>query len=220
MIDFAQARRAMVDGQVRVNDVTDPALIAAMLDVPREQFVPEARATLAYIDDDLCVKEAEGGNPARYLMEPMVLAKMLQGLELTPESTVLDVGCATGYSSAVLSRLAGRVVALESDATLAAFAKRMVSAPNTEVVSGPVSAGWAAGQPYDAILVGGAVEEIPEALTAQLRDGGRLVAVIRKDRASKAVLFTRTGDHVNARRLFDAAIPALPGFERPHGFVF
>jgi len=220
MIDFAQARRAMVDGQVRVNDVTDPALIAAMLEVPREQFVPEARATLAYIDDDLCVQEAEGGNPARYLMEPMVLAKMVQGLELTPESTVLDVGCATGYSSAVLSRVAGRVVALESDATLAAFAKRMVSAPNTEVVSGPVSAGWAAGQPYDAILVGGAVEEIPEALTAQLRDGGRLVAVIRKDRASKAVLFTRTGDHVNARRLFDAAIPALPGFERPHGFVF
>jgi len=210
----------MVDGQVRVNDVTDPALIAAMLEVPREQFVPEARATLAYIDDDLCVQEAEGGNPARYLMEPMVLAKMVQGLELTPESTVLDVGCATGYSSAVLSRVAGRVVALESDATLAAFAKRMVTAPNTEVVSGPVSAGWAAGQPYDAILVGGAVEEIPEALTAQLRDGGRLVAVIRKDRASKAVLFTRTGDHVNARRLFDAAIPALPGFERPHGFVF
>jgi hypothetical protein len=121
MIDFAQARRTMVDGQVRVNDVTDAALIAAMLEVPREKFVPEARAQLAYIDDDLCVQEAAAGRPARYLMEPMVLAKMIQGLELTPESKVLDVGCATGYSSMVLSRVAGRVVALEADATLAAF---------------------------------------------------------------------------------------------------
>lgn len=210
----------MVDGQVRVNDVTDPALIAAMLEVPREQFVPEARASLAYIDDDLCVQEAIGGNPARYLMEPMVLAKMIQGLELTPEAKVLDVGCATGYSSMVLSRVAGRVVALEADAVLATFAKKAVSASNVEIVSGPAPAGWASGQPYDAILIGGAVEEIPEALTAQLRDGGRLVAVIRNDRASKAMLFTRTGDHVNPRRLFDAAIPPLPGFERPHGFVF
>lgn len=220
MIDFAQARRAMVDGQVRVNDVTDAALIAAMLEVPREQFVPKARADLAYIDDDLCVQEAAEGNPARYLMEPMVLAKMIQGLELTPESKVLDVGCATGYSSMVLSRVAGRVVALEADATLAAFAKKAISASNVEVVSGPAAAGWALGQPYDAILIGGAVEEIPEALAAQLRDGGRLAAVIRKDRAPKVMLFTRTGEHVNARRLFDAAIPPLPGFERPRGFVF
>jgi protein-L-isoaspartate(D-aspartate) O-methyltransferase len=220
MIDFAQARRAMVDGQVRVNDVTDAALIAAMLEVPREQFVPKARASLAYIDDDLCVQEAADGKPARYLMEPMVLAKMIQALELTSESKVLDVGCATGYSSMVLSRVAGQVVALEADATLAASAKKATSASNVEVVSGPLAAGWASSQPYDAILVGGAVEEIPEALAAQLRDGGRLAAVIRKDRAAKAMLFTRTGELVNARRLFDAAIPLLPGFERPRGFVF
>lgn len=210
----------MVDGQVRVNDVTDTALIAAMLEVPREQFVPEARASLAYIDDDLCVQEAAAAKPARYLMEPMVLAKMIQSLELTPESKVLDVGCATGYSSMVLSRLAGHVIALEADAALAAFARKAISAPNVEVVSGPAPAGWAAGQPYDAILVGGAVEEVPAALTAQLRDGGRLAAVIRADGAAKAMLFTRTGEHVSARRLFDAAIPLLPGFERSRGFVF
>jgi protein-L-isoaspartate(D-aspartate) O-methyltransferase len=220
MIDFAQARRTMVDGQVRVNDVTDAALIAAMLDVPREKFVPEARASLAYIDEDLCVLEAAGGKPARYLMEPMVLARLLQALEITPSSLVLDVGCATGYSSAVLSRIAGRVIALEEDASLAAIAKKQLRADNVEVVSGRASAGWPSAQPYDAILVGGAVEEIPEALTSQLREGGRLAAVIRKDSAAKATLHVKSGGHVSARRLFDAAIPPLPGFEAPKTFVF
>jgi protein-L-isoaspartate(D-aspartate) O-methyltransferase len=220
MTDFAQARRTMVDGQVRVNDVTDAAVISAMLDVPREKFVPETRANLAYIDDDLCVQEASGTNPARYLMEPMVLAKLLQALELSSDSKVLDVGCATGYSSAVMSRVAGHVVALEEDAALAAGAKKNVRAANVEVVSGKASGGWPAGAPYDAILIGGALEEVPQALTDQLKDGGRLAAVIRKDHAPKAMLYVRTGSHVSARRLFDAAIPPLPGFEAPKAFVF
>jgi protein-L-isoaspartate(D-aspartate) O-methyltransferase len=220
MIDFAQARRTMVDGQVRVNDVTDAAIISAMLEVPREKFVPEARASLAYIDEDLCVQEAEGGRPARYLMEPMALARLLQALEITPDSRVLDVGCATGYSSAVLGHIAGSVIALEENAALAAGAKKLLRAGNVEVVSGQASAGWPAAAPYDAILIGGAVEEVPDALTAQLRDGGKLAAVIRKDGSPKAMLYVRTGDHVSARRLFDAAIPALPGFEAPKSFVF
>jgi protein-L-isoaspartate(D-aspartate) O-methyltransferase len=220
MIDFVQARRAMVDSQVRVNDVTDAALIAAMLAVPREAFVPEARANLAYIDDDLCVLEAAAGKPARYLMEPMVLARMIQALELKPDSKVLDVGCATGYSSAVLSRVAGEVVALEADASLAAIAKRELRGAKVEVVSGAVTAGWPSGAPYDAILVGGAIEEIPESLTRQLRDGGRLAAVIRNGGAARAMLYVRTGTHGSARRLFDAAIPPLPGFEKPQAFVF
>jgi len=220
MIDFAQARRTMVDGQVRVNDVTDPAVISAMLDVAREKFVPESRASLAYIDEDLCVQEAAGGKSARYLMEPMVLARLLQALELAPEAAVLDVGCATGYSSAVLGRIAGRVVALEEDATLAATAKKLVRAANVEIVSGKASMGWSAGAPYDAILIGGAVEEVPQALTAQLKDGGRLAAVIRKDTAARATMYVRTGDHVSTRRLFDAAIPPLPGFGAAKSFVF
>ena len=210
----------MVDGQVRVNDVTDAALISAMLQVPREKFVPQERATLAYIDEDLCVLEASGVTPARYLMEPMVLARMLQALEITPDATVLDVGGATGYSAAVLSRIAGRVVALEEDATLSASAKKLLREPNIEVVSAKASAGWPAGAPYDAILIGGAVEEIPSSLTAQLKDGGRLAAVIRKDSAAKAILYVKTGDHISSRRLFDAAIPPLPGFETAKAFVF
>ncbi len=211
----------MVDGQVRVNDVTNAALIAAMLEIPREKFVPEARAGLAYIDEDLCVREAEGGNPARYLMEPMVLAKLLQALEIQPTDHVLDVGCATGYAAAVMSRLAEQVVALEEDSALVRVARHALAGrENIDVVAGPLAAGWTAGAAYNAILLEGAVERVPEALLGQLRDGGRLAVVIRKDSAAKAALFTRTGENVSARRLFDAAIPALPGFELPKNFVF
>lgn len=221
MIDFVQARRTMVDGQVRVNDVTNAALIAAMLEIPREKFVPEARTNLAYIDEDLCVREAEGSNPARYLMEPMVLAKLLQALEIQPTDHVLDVGCTTGYAAAVMSRLAAKVVALEQDAALLKFAQKALSGrENVDVVAGPLAAGWTAGAAYNAILLEGAVERVPEALLGQLRDGGRLAVVIRKDAAAKAAIFTRTGENISTRRLFDAAIPALPGFELPKSFVF
>ncbi len=220
MIDFAQARRTMVDGQVRVNDVTDAAIISAMLEVPRENFVPQERASLAYIDDDLCVLEAAGDKAARYLMEPMVFARLLQALEITPEAKVFDVGCATGYSAAVLSRIAGTVVALEEDASLAATAKKLLREPNIEIVSGEAAAGWPAGAPFDAILIGGAVEEVPQSLTGQLGEGGRLAAVIRKGNAAKAMLYVRNAGHISARHLFDAAIPPLPGFEAPKTFVF
>lgn len=222
-MDFAQARRAMVDGQVRVNDVTDNALIAAMLDIPREQFVPESRANLAYIDDDLCIREAREGKAARYLMEPMVLAKLLQALAVGADARVLDVGAGTGYAAAVLARIAGNVTALEDDDDLVRQAKAglaSVGTSNVEVVTGALPSGWAASAPYDAILLQGAVESVPQALFDQLRDGGRLGAVIRKDSAAKAVLFVRTGGNVSARRLFDAAIPPLPGFEAPKAFVF
>lgn len=223
MIDFVQARRTMVDGQVRVNDVTDHALIEAMLAIPRERFVPPARAALAYIDDDLEVAAAIGAAPARYLMEPMVLAKLLQALSLTESARVLDVGGATGYSAAVLSRLAAEVVAVEENPALAALARENFGAlglANVACVEGLLTGGWAARQPYDAILLNGAAGRIPEALLSQLADGGRLAAVIRKDRAAKAILFMRNGGNISTRHLFDAAVPPLPGFELPDTFVF
>ena len=159
MTDFAAARRMMVDGQVRTSDVTDRRIVAAMLELPRERFVPEAKADLAYLDFDIVVEEARAGAPARRLLKPMVLAKMVQAAEVDAGDRVLDVGCATGYSSALLSRLAHSVVALEEDEALARLARenlKAVGAPNVTVVTGPLTQGWPAATPYDVVFVNGA----------------------------------------------------------------
>ncbi len=223
MIDFARLRQAMVDGQIRVNDVTDAGVVAAMLELPRERFVPEARRELAYLDDDLLIRAGAAGRPARYLMEPMVLAKLVQALELKADDRVLDVGCATGYSAALLGRLAGTVFALEEDPGLAETAMRLLAelkVANVRVVTGALAAGWPAAAPYDAILLDGAVELIPQAMLAQLKEGGRLGAVVRSGSAARATIYARTGASFSARPVFDAAVPPLPGFAAPQGFVF
>ena len=151
MTDFATARRHMVDGQVRTADVTDLRILSDMLEVPRERFVPEASSDLAYLDIDLPVGEG------RCLLKPMVLAKMIHATELASDSRVLDVGCATGYGAAIMARLAGQVVALEQDAGLAKAARAALSGqPNVTVVSGPLTAGWPQGSPYDVIILEGA----------------------------------------------------------------
>ena len=150
MIDFAASRRMMVDGQVRTSDVTDLRIIAAMLDVPRERFVPESNAALAYLDLDVAVSRATGGEPVRRLLKPMVLAKMVQAAAVKAGDRVLDVGCATGYSSAILGRLAHSVVALEEDPALARNAEgnlRAVGASNVTVATGPLTQGWQAKRP-------------------------------------------------------------------------
>jgi protein-L-isoaspartate(D-aspartate) O-methyltransferase len=220
MVDFARQRQAMVDGQVRVNDVTDPRILEAMLEIPREQFVPKSLAALSYIDEDLRIREAHGAAPARFLTEPMVLAKLVQALEIAPEERALVIGCATGYSAALLGKLAQEVVALEGEEALAASARRLLAQPNITVVSGSMNAGWPYAAPYDAILIDGSVEFVPEAITAQLRNGGRLAAVVGTGRSAKALVYVRSGDNVSARPIFDAAIPPLPGFSRPPQFVF
>ncbi|MCS0495900.1 protein-L-isoaspartate O-methyltransferase [Ancylobacter sp. MQZ15Z-1] len=220
MIDFAEMRRAMVDAQVRANDVTDLRIVAAMLDTPRERFVPPGLKNFAYIDEDLLVKP---GNPARYLMEPMVLAKLLQAAEIGPDALVLDVGAATGYSTAVLARLAGQVVALEEDAELAAQGSNLLvelGLLNAAYVQGPMTAGWSAEAPYDVILLNGSIDSPPEALFAQLKPEGRLVAVVGQGRSARATVYTNTPGGVGARIVFDAAVPPLPGFEPRPGFVF
>ncbi len=218
MIDFAAARRMMVDGQVRTADVTDLRLLAAMGDLPRERFVPASKAELSYLDLDLPAGEGRAG---RCLLKPMVLAKLIQFAEIAPTDHVLDVGCATGYSSAVLAQLSASVVALEEDRSLAQAAERALAAhPNVKVVMGPLTAGWPSAAPYDVILMQGATEVVPEALLRQLKDGGRLACILGPGPQRKAMLYRNTDGEMSGRPMFDAAAPLLPGFQRAPSFVF
>jgi protein-L-isoaspartate(D-aspartate) O-methyltransferase len=215
MTDFAAARRNMVDGQVRTADVTDLRIISAMLDVPREAFLPPAKAALAYLDLDVPL-----GN-GRCLMKPMVLAKLIHAADIAGSDRVLDAGCATGYAAAVLGRIAGQVVALEQDAGLAKAARAALAAlPNVTVQGGPLTEGWPASGPYDAIVVEGATEFAPESLLRQLKDGGRLVCVLGSGPGAKAMLYRRSGQDSGGRSIFDAAAPLLPGFVKPPQFAF
>jgi protein-L-isoaspartate(D-aspartate) O-methyltransferase len=217
MFDSAMARRMMVDGQIRPADVTRPDLIAAFLAVPRERFVPPSLAEQAYIDGDLDI----GGG--RALLKPIVLAKLIQTTQVHKGDAVLVVGCATGYSAAVLSHLAGSVVALEEDAALASEAKEALAAAgavNVSVVSGPLTAGWPAAAPYDLILLDGASEIMPEAFGAQLKPSGRLACVFGRAPAARAMIFRPIEGRLVGRPVFDAAAVRLPGFAAPPAFVF
>lgn len=217
MVDIAALRTKMVDGQVRPNDVTDLRIIDAMLEIPREVFVPSDQRELAYIDRNLPL----GGG--RCLLQAMLLAKMIQAADIQAGDRVLEVGTATGYAAAVVSRLAGSVTALEQDPALAETARAALGAAgasSVQVVVGPLAAGWPDGAPFDVILVSGAVETLPDSLSAQLSDGGRLVFVQGTGLAGRARLHTRTGAEVSGRELFNASAPVLPGFQREPAFVF
>lgn len=221
MSEFSDRRLKMVDGQLRTTDVNDAALLDAILAVPREEFVPRARRELAYIDEDIEVTPA--GAAPRYLMEPSPFGKLVQLAAPRAGDVLLDVGCATGYSSAVLSRLVSSVVALEEDPVLADGAGETLSRlgfDNVAVVSGPLAAGWAQEAPYDVIFVGGAVDFVPEALLEQLRDGGRLVTVVGEGGGGFASLYVKGPGGVTGRRAFNAAVRALPGFRKAAEFAF
>jgi protein-L-isoaspartate(D-aspartate) O-methyltransferase len=217
MTDFAAARRHMVDGQVRTADVTDLRIQAAMLEIPRENFVPPALAPLAYLDLDLPV--GEGGS--RRLLKPMVLAKLIHAADVARSDGVLDVGCASGYGAAVLARIASQVVALEVDAGLAQAARSALAGRhNVSLVTGPLSAGWPQGAPYDVILLEGATEVVPQAFLDQLKNGGRLVCVLSNGPGAKAMLYCRSGDELGGRPIFDANAAVLPGFAKAPVFAF
>jgi protein-L-isoaspartate(D-aspartate) O-methyltransferase len=218
MVDYVSARTRMVDNQLRTNDVTDYSVLDAIQAVPREMFVPSTRRALAYIDEDVPL-----GDNGRALMKPHVFGKLIQAAGLLPADVVLIVGAGTGYSAAVVARIASAVFALEQDTRLADQARATLStlgADTVSVVTGPLTSGWAADAPYDAIIVEGAVEFVPTALFDQLRDGGRLVAIEGHGRAGRARLYTRSGSDVSGRLVFNCAARPLPGFARPKEFVF
>jgi protein-L-isoaspartate(D-aspartate) O-methyltransferase len=218
MTDFAQARRTMVDCQIRPNDVTEGRVVDAFLAVPRENFVPAVRQALTYADADLPVGQL---GARRYLMQPMFLAKLIQLAGVKPTDVVLDVGTATGYAAAVFAELAAKVVALESDEELAGQAKTALSGyANVSVVPGALEQGAAASGPYDVILLEGAVEEIPTALLQSLREGGRIVAVVGAGRPGRATIAVRVGNDFTGRIAFDATLPPLPGFAKAPAFTF
>lgn len=215
MTDYEKARNTMVDNQIRTTDVTSHSVLKAFLAVPREDFVPDAVKPIAYIDNDVEVA------PGRCVLAASPLAKLLQLAAVTREDAVLEIGCCTGYTAALLSHLAGGVVTVESDEALVETAKASLAAyDNVEVVFGDLTKGHHHESPYDIIFVSGAVEEVPAALFDQLRDGGRLIAVVGHGNSAFATLFTKERGSVSATPQFNSSIRALPGFSKTKEFVF
>ena len=215
MSDFATQRLAMVDSQVRPNDVTDLRLQNALLAVARERFVPAHLQAVAYMEG--CVEVQAG----RFLLDARSFAKLAQLAAIRPGDTVLDVGCATGYSSSVLSHLAANVVALEEDPRLVGLARENLrGTANVGLVQGALTAGHRPLAPYDVIFVNGAVGVRPGSLLAQLKDGGRLVCIASYRSAGRACLYVRTDAAFSECDAFEAQAPLLPGFTKAPGFVF
>ena len=220
MVDAATQRMNMVESQVLTSDVTDRRILRAMRELPRERFVPAPMTALAYMDEAVPVTPA--GVERRWLLAPRVLAKLLQLADIGDDNHVLDVGGATGYSAAVLAGMGKSVVALESNIKLAEQARANLAAltiDNASVAVGELTAGWLDKAPYDAIVLQGAAAAVPEALFDQLKDGGRLVAILVEAGLGKATVWRRLGRSVDAWGAFDAAAPVLPGFERVPVFV-
>ena len=216
-MDYATARRNMVESQLRPNRVTDPALLEAFSSVPRELFVPAPLRSVAYVDEDIPLGRG------RFLMESMILGRLLELAAVRSSDVALVVGAGFGYSAAVLGRIAGRVVALEDDHQLAQQAAQTLQGlgvANVTVVEGALVDGAPRLAPFDVILIDGAVERVPAAISEQLAEGGRLVAVIRAAGIGRATLVTRQAGIVASRIAFDAAVPRLPGFEADAAFVF
>lgn len=212
--NFEQMRRAMVASQLRTTGVNDPRVIAAMGEVPRERFVPSDRASTAYAD---ALIPLAGG---RALNSPMGLGRMLSEARLAGGERALVIGAATGYAAAVLARLAGSVVALEEEPDLAELARRALADSGVDVVEGPLAAGWAAGAPYDFVLIDGAVEAVPQVIIDQIADNGQLAAAILDNGVPRISVGRVVGGSLGTIAYADVAAPVLPGFAKPRGFSF
>ena len=217
MSDFSAFRRNMVDTQVRTNDVTDQRIHEAMREIPRERFVPSVKRAVAYADASVEVA------PGRYLLDPRTLGKLIQLAEIKADDKILDVGCATGYSAAVLGRLGKSVFALEQDADLVRVATEALlatGARNVTVVQGALIEGVKAKAPFDVIFVNGAIQTTPNNLLAQLGEGGRLVTIMQPGAQGTAQLFLKQNGKTGGRPDFNATVPLLAGFKKAVGFVF
>lgn len=217
MVDFAAARRAMVDSQVRPSNVTRYSLIEALLWCPRELFVPKGKRELAYADMDIEVA------PGRVILAPRTLAKMLEEADIGHRDLVLDLAPATGYSTAVIARMAEAVVAVEPDAGLAAEAQAALASLDVDravVAEGEPAKGDRQHGPYDVIFVNGMVEQVPEELLEQLKDGGRFIALFPDGEFGHCQVWTKAHHGLSRRYAFDAAAPVAPGFEKNPEFVF
>ncbi|MBS0549460.1 MAG: protein-L-isoaspartate O-methyltransferase [Proteobacteria bacterium] len=219
MTDFALARRNMVDGQLRPNRVTNAPILAAVSELPREQFLPAGLKSVAYSDEDVPL-----GN-GRFLMEPMVLARLIQSLQPATDDKALVVASGQGYGVALLARLVQSVVGVENDAAMHGSADQTIKAlgfANVSLRTGQPEAGAPESGPYDVILIEGAVREIPKAILDQLAEGGRLATVVAGAPGALGVaqLVVKEGGVTSGRPLFDAGTPVLPGFAPPARFTF
>jgi len=217
-MDYAAARHNMVESQLRTNKVIDERLVEAMARVPREAFLPDSLRPVAYVDEDIPL-----GND-RFLMEPMVFARLVQFAQIEPGEKVLLVGAGCGYGAAVLAALGATVLALENDSHLAAAAKislSRASAPGAIIVEGPLESGWPSAGPYDAIVFEGAIGQLPAAYARQLGEGGRMIAVVSQPgEPGRATLWRKFADTLSSRIVFDAGTPLLPSLALEPGFVF
>ena len=217
MTDFATVREAMVDGQIRPSDVTLYPVIEAMLDVPREDYVPEALREIAYIGDHLPLGER------RVVLDARVMGKMLESLDIQPDELVLDIGAGLGLSSALIAHLAEAVVALESDESMAADAEALLAShdvDNAMVEKAPLTEGAPKHGPYDVIVIEGGVGDVPAALVEQLKTGGRMAAIMMDGALGRCMIGLKTGHGMDWRWAFDATAPVLPGFEKRTIFAF
>lgn len=215
----ALSRQNMLDNQVLTNHVTEPRLVEALATLPREKFVPAAYHPVAYADSDIPLS---GGN-GRVILEPMILARMIQSADVRPSDKVLVIGAERGYACAVLARLVREVYAIEEDELLAAKANstlKELGIHNVNITIGGLADGYAQEQPYDVIFINGGAEELPDGITEQLRDGGRLVVVLSESGVGHVSVIRRTGGYRSYHSICDTAPRVLPGFGKRPSFVF
>ncbi len=212
-----KARESMILSQLQTNNVTNNPLLLAMGDIPREKFIPENKVDLAYLDCNIEIF------PSRYMISPMFLAKMIQEAVISKDDLVLDVGCLTGYSTAIISMLAATVIGLEPEKKLVDQANKILSdlqIDNAAVLQGDLTEGWPSQGPYNVILLNGSINSLPKKLIDQLTDGGRLVCIENIDNIGKAVCYIKQSNTYGKRLLFDASVPILPGENKKEEFIF